>query len=177
MTLILSEQEGADTSVPPLLHSSAHMSLEQEIQQTKSFANQKHKVVVNILFTHAWLQGQLREWLRPFDLTSQQYNVIRILRGSYPNPLSTSDIRERMLDKMSDASRIVDRLHNKGVLKRTVCPTDRRLVDVVITDVGLAILQRIDDTESSFDRIIGSISETEAEEMNGLLDRIRESQR
>lgn len=172
--LAVAETGGADTFVPPLRHSTPTMRLEQEIQQTKSFASQKRKAAVNIMFTNGWLQGQMRDWLKPFDLTGQQYNVMRILRGSNPKPLSTSDIRDRMLDKMSDASRIVDRLHNKGLLKRTVCPTDRRLVDIVITEKGLELLKKMDDTESFLDQLMSHLSEQEAEQLNDLLDRVRD---
>ena len=153
------------------------MRLEQEIRQTKGFGSQKRKAVVNIMFTHGWLQGQMRDWLKPFGITAQQYNVMRILRGSNPKPLSTSDIRDRMLDKMSDASRIVDRLNAKGLLKRTICPTDRRLVDIVITEKGLELLTKMDQSESIVDQIMGSLTEQQAEQLNELLDLARNSQR
>lgn len=150
------------------------MSLEQDIKQEKGFKSERHKAMVNIMFTDGWLRGMLNDILRPYDLTNQQYNVLRILRGSSPKPLSTSDIRSRMLDKMSDASRIVDRLFKKGLLDRTVCPADKRLVDVFITKEGLKILEKIDVEMESFNTDkLGEISEDEAKSLNSILDRLR----
>lgn len=149
------------------------MSLEQEIKQEKGFASERHKAVVNIMFTEAWLRSQMSEILKPYDLTVQQYNVLRILRGSSPKPLSTSCIRGRMLDKMSDASRIVDRLYKKELLERKTCSVDKRLVDVFISKEGLKVLSQIDDSMRTFNESVNSITEEEARVLNGILDRIR----
>src|SRR5688572_14716466 len=111
------------------------MGIEKDIHQA-SFKNAKQKAMVNVLYTYGWLVERIKNILATEDITHQQYNILRILRGSAPQPLSTLQIRERMLDKMSDTSRIVDRLVLKGLVKKTICSKDKRLVDVVIIDKG-----------------------------------------
>jgi DNA-binding MarR family transcriptional regulator len=150
----------------------AVMRLEDEIKQTKGFKSEHHKATVNIMFTDGWIRDKFSCTLKPFDLTNQQYNVLRILRGSNPQPLSTSAIRDRMLDKMSDASRIVDRLFKKGLVSKEICGTDKRLVDVGITEQGLTMLAQIDKA-SEFDTALNRITEEEAAELNRILDKIR----
>ncbi|HRO71451.1 MAG TPA: MarR family transcriptional regulator, partial [Chitinophagaceae bacterium] len=105
----------------------------------------------------------------------QQFNILRILRGSHPQPLSTLQIRERMLDKMSDTSRIVDRLITKGLVKKAICKTDRRLVDVLITEKGRKMLERLDLRPDEMDNIVGNLSEKEATTLSELLDKLRGS--
>ena len=104
----------------------------------------------------------------------QQFNILRILRGS-DRPLSTLQIRERMLDKMSDTSRIVDRLIRKGLVKKVTCKTDKRLVDVSITEKGKKVLRKIDQQEDEMSKIVQALSETEAKTLNKLLDKVRQS--
>lgn len=166
--------KGADTFVPPPFISN-NMSLENDIKQTKAFKSEQQKAVVNLLYTNCWVQTLLRERLKPFGLTGQQYNVLRILRGAAPEPISTNTIRERMLDKMSDASRIVDRLSSKQWVKRSTCPADRRLVDVTITQKGLDLLQKIEETDDLFHRGHVALTDNEAAELNTLLDKMRGS--
>jgi MarR family 2-MHQ and catechol resistance regulon transcriptional repressor len=149
------------------------MRLEEEIKQEKGFASERHKAVVNIMFTEGWLRGGLSDVLKPHKLTIQQYNVLRILRGSSPEPLSTSDIRSRMLDKMSDASRIVDRLVQKGWVSRKICSADKRLVDVFISKEGLKLLDMIDVQIEEFNHKLISITEEEAAMLNSILDKLR----
>lgn len=149
------------------------MRLEEEINQEKGFVDQRHKAVVNIMFTDGWIRGMLNDLLKPHDLTNQQYNVLRILRGSSPKPLSTSCIRSRMLDKMSDASRIVDRLVQKGLVNRKTCSADKRLVDVFITKEGLKLLETIDAQMESFNKKVITITEEEAQTLNVILDKLR----
>ena len=107
------------------------------------------------------------------DITPQQFNILRILRGSAPDPLSTLQIRERMLDKMSDTSRIVDRLVGKGLAKKTICSKDKRLVDVTITEKGQKLLKKMDAEEVHIDGIMKSLTEKDAEMLSNLLDKIR----
>ena len=80
-----------------------------------SFYSEQHKLRVNIIYTSNWLLGEVKEFLKKYDITQQQFNILRILRGQYPKPITTSLIRERIMDKMSDVSRIVDRLEKKGI--------------------------------------------------------------
>jgi DNA-binding MarR family transcriptional regulator len=149
------------------------VSLEQDIQQPK-FRNEHQKAVVNLLFTVSWLKEQTKAIFDPEDITPQQFNILRILRGSHPKPLSTQAIRDRMVEKMSDTSRIVDRLIVKGLVKKVTCESDRRLVDVQITDKGRKLLERFDLKENEMDEIVKGLNEAEAKELNHLLDKIRQ---
>jgi len=148
------------------------MGLEKDIKQ-KHFRNEWQKAMINLTYTHNWLTEKFKTFLDRFDLTSQQFNILRILRGA-GEPLSTLQIRERMLDKMSDTSRIVDRLILKGFVKKSTCPHDKRLVDVVISEAGLQVLSQIDDLADEMDQIVSGISDTEAQTLNTILDKIRQ---
>jgi DNA-binding MarR family transcriptional regulator len=148
------------------------MGIEQDIQQAK-FRNAWQKASVNLIYTLAWLKEKTRAIFEAEDITPQQFNILRILRGSFPQPLSTLQIRERMLEKMSDTSRIVDRLISKGLVKKVTCKTDRRLVDVIITDKGKKLLERLDSRQDESDAVLGNLSENDANILSDLLDRIR----
>jgi MarR family 2-MHQ and catechol resistance regulon transcriptional repressor len=148
------------------------MSLEDDIKQ-KHFKNQYQKAGINILYTYNYINEKLRTHFSHYDLTPQQYNVMRILRGSNPEPLSTLQIRERMLDKMSDSSRIVDRLVKKELASKSTCASDKRLVDVCITDAGLSLLTEMDNSDKDLEQMLSNLSEKEAIELNALLDKIR----
>ena len=150
------------------------MSIEKDIQQSK-FRNEYHKTVVNLIFTYNWITEKTKQFFDKGDITSQQYNILRILRGA-GKPLSTLQIRQRMLDKMSDTSRIVDRLVKKELVQKVICKTDRRLVDVTITDTGLQLLDRLDSYNEQMDAMLGNLSEDEAKLLNNLLDKIRSSE-
>lgn len=147
------------------------MSIENDIQQTK-FRNEYHKVSVNIIYTCHWMMEQHKKYFDHADITPQQFNILRILRGAGV-PLSTLQIRQRMLDKMSDTSRIVDRLVKKELVKKVVCKTDRRLVDVTISDKGLSLLDRLDSCNEAMDATASSLTEAEATTLNQLLDKMR----
>jgi DNA-binding MarR family transcriptional regulator len=131
--------------------------------------------MVNLIFTHNWMMERMKQFFEQADLTPQQFNIMRILRGA-GQPLSTLQIRQRMLDKMSDTSRIVDRLIKKGLAKKVTCKSDRRLVDVSITEKGLKLLEKLDNTQSDLDGILNSLDETDAKQLNKLLDKIRNSE-
>lgn len=148
------------------------MGIENDIHQPK-FRNDYQKAIINIIFTNNWINERVKYIIEKEDLTSQQFNILRILRGS-DIPLSTMQIRERMLDKMSDTSRIVDRLLKKELVKKIVCKTDKRLVDITITDAGKKLLKKLDKSVEDMDRIAGSLSETEVKTLNKLLDKLRE---
>ncbi|OQP67401.1 transcriptional regulator [Niastella vici] len=150
------------------------MSIERDIQQSK-FRNEYHKTVVNLIFTYNWITEKTKQFFEKGDITSQQYNILRILRGA-GKPLSTLQIRQRMLDKMSDTSRIVDRLVKKELVQKVICKTDRRLVDVTITDTGLQLLDQLDSYNEQMDLMLGNLSEEDAKMLNHLLDKIRSSE-
>jgi DNA-binding MarR family transcriptional regulator len=147
------------------------MSLEKDINQAK-FSNEYEKVMVNIIYTANWMNEQLKAFFDKADITQQQFNILRILRGA-GEPISTLQIRQRMLDKMSDTSRIVDRLVIKGLVKKITCPTDKRLVDVSITTKGKKTLEKIDASQNKMDAICSNLTDADAEIMNGLLDKMR----
>lgn len=149
------------------------MGIEKDINQRK-FRNEYQKSIINLIYTYNWMTEQLKKEIETFGLTMQQFNILRILRGS-ETPLSTLQIRERMLDKMSDTSRIVDRLILKGLVKKMTCKTDKRLVDVIITDKGKKLLGQIDEQEEKMDNILNTLSIPEAKTLNKLLDKIRQS--
>lgn len=149
------------------------MGIEKDIQQT-NFRNEFQKVSINIIYTANWLNEKMGQILATEDITQQQYNILRILRGS-ECPLSTLKIRERMLDKMSDTSRIVDRLIVKGLVEKTACIKDKRLVDITISKKGLQLLEKLDSLNEHIDSILKGVSEKEAQAMNQILDKLREN--
>lgn len=116
------------------------MKIEEEISQ-KKFRNAYQKSAVNVLFTGNWLQLQIKGFMKPFDITPQQYNVLKILNGQFPTPVSTSLIRDRMLDKMSDVSRIISRLQEKKLVEVCRSSVDKRLVDIIISEGGKKLLE------------------------------------
>lgn len=150
------------------------MSIGQDIKQQRQFRNEHHKAQVNLLFSSNWLMESIKKFLQSEDITPQQYNILRILRGS-GKPLSTLQIRERMLDKMSDTSRIVDRLLKKEFVEKKTSKADKRLVDVTISSKGLEVLERLDNKNASLDGIMFNLNNEEAKKLNDLLDKLRGS--
>jgi DNA-binding MarR family transcriptional regulator len=147
------------------------MGIEQDINQPK-FRNEYQKAGINLIYTFNWMTGQMKKLHDQFDITSQQFNILRILRGA-GMPLSTLQIRQRMLDKMSDTSRIVDRLVKKDLVKKVVSKADRRLVDVTITEKGLKLLELLDKYQDDMDNVLKNLDDEEAKTLNRLLDKIR----
>ncbi len=146
--------------------------IEDAIKQTKPFKDVRQKAVVNIIYTHNWISDKFKKFLAPFNITPTQYNVLRILRGA-GKPISTSDIRDRMLEPSSDTSRIVDRLAKCELVERRVCPNDKRLVDVSISAKGLELLQDMDNDALKIGYLMGKLTEAEAIQLSELLDKIR----
>ena len=150
------------------------MGIDQDIKQA-TFRNPQQKAAINLIYTVAWMRDKTKCVFDAEDITSQQFNILRILRGSFPNPLSTLQIRERMLEKMSDTSRIVDRLIAKGFVKKLTCKNDRRLVDVIISDKGKKLLERLDERQNEIDGVLANLSEKDANVLSDLLDKIRDA--
>jgi len=146
-------------------------SIEQLIKQTK-FRDEKHKAIISVLYSANALNTFHEVYFSQYGLTSQQYNVLRILRGQHPKPATVSLIRERMMDKMSDASRIVERLRKSGFVERIVNKEDRRAVDVQITQKGLDVLAEIDKNDEKTDSPTKYLTEVEAKELSRLLGKI-----
>lgn len=128
--------------------------------------------MVNLIYTHNWMVDQLRAKIKPHGITMQQYNVLRVLRGA-GEPISTSVIRERLLDKMADTSRMVHRLAQKNLVVRRECAHDKRLVDVSLSKEGYILLERLDSLNQEMDRICADLTEQEAEQLSTLLDKLR----
>ena len=148
------------------------MGISKEIQQT-NFRSENHKAMVNIIFSSNWLIERIKIFLEREDITHQQYNILRILKGC-GTPLSTLQIRERMIDKMSDTSRIVERLLKKHLAHKVVCTKDKRLVDVTITEKGMKVLARLDINIWEMDSLVAGLNMEEAQTLNELLDKMRE---
>ncbi len=148
------------------------MKLEEEIKQSR-FRNEFHKLAVNIIYSYSWLMNKQAELFAEYDITGNQYNILRILRGQYPNPATVNLLKDRMVDKMSDASRLVERLRVKGYVKRDLCPVDRRRVDVLITQKGLDMLSEIDKLNDQYDAFFQSLTPEESKVINELLDKMR----
>ncbi|MCF8283584.1 MAG: MarR family transcriptional regulator [Sphingobacteriales bacterium] len=147
------------------------MELEKEISQ-KNFRSEQQKAMINLIYTYHWINNIARQDFIAFDITMQQFNILRILRGQYPNPSSINLLRERMLDKMCDASRMVDRLKQKELIERCVNKKDKRSVDIVISQKGLDLLSKIDQ-EIDMDRAISKLSDEDAKTLNTILDKMR----
>jgi DNA-binding MarR family transcriptional regulator len=151
------------------------MLLEDEIRQ-KSFKNEQEKGIVNMIYTYNWMDSQMKVYFKNYDLTPQQFNILRILRGQYPKPCSVITLRERMLDKMSDASRIVERLRIKNLIIRNISQHDRRSVDIIISEAGLEKLESIDQNFDSVQKeVFSNLDKEEIKILNQLLDKMRGS--
>ncbi|MBL8007876.1 MAG: MarR family transcriptional regulator [Ignavibacteria bacterium] len=148
------------------------MKLEEEIKQ-KNFKSEYQKLIVNLIYTGNWLNARNAEFLKPYGITIQQYNILRILKGQYPEPATVNLLIDRMLDKMSNASRIVDKLLAKKLAERKVSTGDRRCVDVVITDKGLKLLDKIDETLRKWEDQFKVINLNDVKKINNILDRLR----
>ncbi|HEY9008975.1 MarR family winged helix-turn-helix transcriptional regulator [Ohtaekwangia sp.] len=148
-----------------------NMKIEEEISQTK-FRNPLQKAIINVIFTSNWIQDRQQNFFKPYGITSQQFNILRILRGQYPNGISGASIKARMMDKNSDVSRLLDRLEAKELIEKKLSPLDKRATDVTISSKGLDVLNEIDKKQQEFDGVI-ALSEDEAEQLSDLLDKCR----
>lgn len=148
------------------------MRIDDEIQST-NFEDNYHKVAINISYTSGWLSNYFRIYFDKYNITQQQFNILRILRGQYPKPATINLLKERMVDKMSDASRIVDRLIQKELVSRCTNNKDRRAVDIRISEMGLQTLAKMDQEFKTKDILQGNLSEDEAAQLSDLLDKLR----
>ncbi len=149
------------------------MKLEEEIKQ-KSFGSPHHRMLVNIMFTGNWVQKEIAAELKPFGLSLQQYNVLSILRGQFPNPSTLRLVQERMLDRDSNATRLVDKLLEKELVTRIQSPENRRKVDILITQKGLNLLQQTDGLMQVLEKRFNHLSGPEATQIGNWMDQIRE---
>lgn len=151
------------------------MTLEEEIKSTK-FESELHKAQINILFSAAWIKGKLTSFLKQHQLTHEQFNVLRILRGQSPEAICMMDIASRMLERNSNVTRIVEKLLNKNWAARQKSTTDKREVKISITEDGLELLRKMDTLLKSEKVHYANLSETEAQLLNALLDKMRDSE-
>jgi DNA-binding MarR family transcriptional regulator len=157
----------------PLHQISNKMEIAKEIKQDK-FKNEYQKMIINIMFTSGWLTTKFtHDYLKSYKVSTQQFNLLRILRGQFPKPATINLLIDRMLDKNSNASRLVEKLRLKKFVERTTCPEDRRAVNVIITKKGLDLLSELDKQEEIFVNKLKTISKKEAEMLNVLLDKLR----
>lgn len=144
-----------------------------EVIKQKKFPNVYVKTEINLLYTAGWIENHSNKFFKPHDISMQQYNVLRILRGQYPQPAMLSLITERMIDRMSNATRLVEKLRLKGLLSRELNPLNRRQVDILITEEGLNLLTKIDAEFGNLVEKYKTLTEEEAELLNNLLDKMR----
>lgn len=148
------------------------MSIEKDLQQRTPFADEYQRGLVNLLYTSQYVTTILQDFYKYQDITLKQFNILRILKGA-GQPLSTLTIRERMIDRMSDISRIVDRLVSKQLVTKCTNSNDKRLVDISLTKSGLALVNTISDRLSNTTPILSGLSNSEAKQLNNLLDKVR----
>ena len=149
--------------------------LANDIKQTKSFRSEHHKVLVNIQLTNFWILEQVKSIIENENITYQQYNILCILRNSII-PLSTKELSKRMLDKMSDTSRLIDRLVLKGLAEKKMSMIDKRLVDISITQKGMEVLEAIDEHNEKIDKITENLSTEELQLLNRFLDNLHSAE-
>jgi len=148
------------------------MRIEDEIQQ-KGFKDDYRRLLVNLLFTNNWLNQQMGPFFREFDLTLQQHNVLSILRGQHPAPVCFGDIQERMVDRNSNVTRLVNKLIEKGFVTRGICPDNRRMIEVRLTPSGLELLNHVDAKFPELFNRFHNLTPDEAVLVSNLLDKLR----
>ena len=150
------------------------MSLEHYISQSK-FDSEQEKLMVNVIYSANLLNLITSRLFKPYELSPQQYNVLRILRGQKGESIALIDIEYRMLDKSSNVSRLVDKLISKDLVNRSVSSKDRRRIEIVITSRGLSVLNEIDVILADMNsKIKAIISDGNAKQTNRILDQLRE---
>lgn len=150
------------------------MKIEEAIKQSH-FSDNYQKVIVNLLFTGNWVRDEQILLLKQYDILPQHFNVLRIIKGRHPEPISPGEIKEVLIDKSNDLTRLLDKLERKGLVKRRLCSVNRRKMDVTLSARGIKL---IEDTTKSIEPFVkglkGRITDKEAETLNKLLDKMRE---
>ena len=148
------------------------MDIAQAIDQ-KRFKDDYQRLIINLIYTSSWLVNRQNAALKPYDLTVQQFNLMRILRGRAPQPATVQYITERMLDKNSNASRLLDKLCAKGLAERHICPSNRRAVDVHLTEAGQEMLNHLDETLLGANALDRNLTDAQARHVSDMLDQLR----
>lgn len=148
------------------------MRINDEIKQ-KEFKSPFQKAVINLFFTESWVQNKFKSFFKEFGITPQQYNVLRILKGHHPSSYTAGQIKEVMLDKTPDLTRLLDRLQAKNLVDRKICEWNRRQLEIVITDQGIGLLNSIGPVQDNLMSNLNNLSDPEAEQLSDLLDKLR----
>lgn len=148
------------------------MRLEDAVK-VNQFRNESQKAIINLYYTNGLVSGQFKNLLKPHGITPQQFNILRILKGQKPNPVRIGIVKERLIDRNADVTRLVERLIKKGLLQRKVCEEDRRQQHLVITDEGEKILSSIEKEVASFEDATKILTEKELAQFNTLMDKLR----
>jgi DNA-binding MarR family transcriptional regulator len=148
------------------------MKIEVAIKQAR-FRNDHQKAIVNLMFTSAWLSARQEDFFSPFGITPAQFNILRILRGQGGKSLTGAEIKERMLERNSDISRLLERMVRKNFIARNQCPNDKRATDISITKTGLSILKEIDVAIDRYEKTLFKLNQREARQLSALLDKAR----
>lgn len=150
-----------------------HMVIEKELKISKKLPECK-RALLNLLFTGNWINDEITSILKPFDISTQQFNVLRILKGMKGEPSSLQTIQERMISKMSNTTRLVDKLIKKNYVQRVQCETNRRKVDITITEEGLKALDVINfEVDKAESKMTDNLTTKELEQINNLLNKLR----
>lgn len=157
------------------MYNSQRMSNLEKLITQKNFENDHQRGLVSLIFVGNWITSRHQQFFKRYDITMQQYNILRILRGQHPKAASINVLKDRMLDKMSDVSRLVERLRKADLIERKSCELDRRAVDVKITAKGLELLSTIDPEVNQLTDTFKSLNEKEIGQLNKLLDKMLES--
>lgn len=150
------------------------MKIEDELQ-TKKFKSEQHKAALNLMFTAYQVHTDFAKALKPFGITAEQYNVMRILKGSAPRPLCVKEIAGRMIERSSNVPRILDRLQAKNFITRTRSENDGRETLIELTETGLNALLRTIEEVDGMDGASVKLTDSEARLLNELLDKSREA--
>ena len=146
----------------------------EDIIKTKSNIPLPKKVIINLIYTEKWIQDQIGNTLKPYDISIQQFNVLRILRGQNGKPANLSTIQERMVTKMSNTTRLVDKLIKKELVNRVICPTNRRKVEITITNKGLHFLDELSKIMDDFENhLTAALTQEELNTLNQILNKLR----
>lgn len=149
------------------------MKIEKAIRQT-SFSSSYQKVLINLIYTGNWIRDEQVKIFKQFDLLPQHYNVLRIIKGHMPEPIAPKDIKEVLIDKAGDLTRLIDKLAKKGYVKRNLCPSNRRQMDISMTDKGYELLRTIEAPLQAFtDQLAANLTPEQAEALSDLLDHVR----
>lgn len=156
-----------------LLYYICNMKLEAAIKQTK-FKDIYQKAMLNLMYTGNWIRDEQLKIMKPFDILPQHYNALRIIKGRHPQPISPGEIKEVLMDKANDLTRLLDKLEKKGYIKRNLCPSNRRKMDISITQAGLTLLDSMNESLENFNlQIRKRLTKSEAEKLSELVENLR----